>query len=116
MRVVAGVGAGGLDLAPHALHRAAEVAVAGFVLGPARRVDPGLAVERVDASPLSSASAGRPRQVGAGAGLQFGIVDEGDAGFLGLGQVELGGADALDPERREQVADLAQLARHCGSR
>ena len=64
--------------------------------------------------PLSSASAGRPREVGRLARLQIGIVGEGVADLLGLGQAELLGADAGDAERLDQRGDLAQLARIVG--
>jgi hypothetical protein len=73
-------------------------------------VDAGLAVQRVDAEAAVVGERGKAGQVGGGARLELGIVDEAGAGFLGLGQVELGRAEALDPERRDQRADLAQLA------
>ena len=62
------------------------------------------------ARPLSSASAGRPDEVRRLARFQIGIVDERVADFLGLGEAELGGADAGDAERREQLLDFPQLA------
>src|SRR5690349_3689678 len=51
VRVMPAVGTRGLDFVPHAHHRAVEVAVAILVLGPARRVDAGAAVKRIDAEP-----------------------------------------------------------------
>src|SRR5688572_2783631 len=48
MGVVTSFLAGGLDLAPDALHRPAEVAIAGLVLGPAGGENAGQAVQRVD--------------------------------------------------------------------
>src|SRR5688572_11051090 len=47
VRVMPAVGTRCLDFVPNTLHRAIEVAVAILVLGPARRVDAGTAVEGV---------------------------------------------------------------------
>ena len=110
MRVVAGFGTGSLDVAPHALHRPAKVAVAHLVLGPARGEDAGKPVQRIDAEPAVVGERRQPRQVGRFARLQLGIVDERVADLLGLGKAELGGADAVDAERREQFLDFAQFA------
>ena len=77
---------------------------------------PGQAVQRVDRQPAVVGQRGQARQVGRFARLQIGIVDEGVADLLGLGKAELGGADAVDAERREQLLDFAQLAGDCGSR
>ena len=43
-------------------------------------------------------------------GLERSIGLEGFAGLLGLGEAELGGAERLDPVRREQRGDLDHLA------
>src|SRR5688500_17416953 len=51
MRVMAGLGAGYLDVAPYPLHRPAEVAVAHRILGPASGKDSGKAVEGIDRKP-----------------------------------------------------------------
>ena len=116
MRVVTGLGPGRLDLAPDAVHGAAEVAIAALVLGPARRINARPPMKRVDAQAAVVGQRGEPARSAACARLQLGIVDEGVAGLLGLGQVELGRADPLDAVGREQVADLADLARDCGWR
>ena len=111
VRVMSGVGPGRLDLAPHPLHRPAEIALAVTVLGPAGGEDAGVAVERIDRKAAVVGQRREPRQVGSLAGLQLGIVDEGDPGLVGLGKIEFLGADALDPERRQQRPDLTQLTR-----
>ncbi len=92
------------------LHGVAEVAVAGLILGPAGRMNAGLAVQRIDTEAAVVGQGGQAGKVGGGAGLELGVGDKAGAGLLGLGQVEFGGAEALDAERRDQSADFAQLA------
>ena len=78
---------------------------------PARGKDAGLAAQRLDAQSAVVGERGQAGQIGGGARLQLGIGDEGGAGLLGLGQVELGGRDRFDAVGAEQIADLADLAR-----
>ena len=94
MRGGGGVGLGRLDLAPDPLHGPHPVAFAVRVFGPARGVDARSPVQRVDAQAAVVGERGKTAEVGCLARLQFGVVDEGDAGLLGLRQAELLGADA----------------------
>ena len=51
-----------------------------------------------------------PEALAAAARLESGVLVEGRAGLLGLGQAETAGRDAVDAERREQLAELSHLA------
>ena len=77
---------------------------------PAGREDAGPVAERLDAQAAVVGERGQAGKIGGGAGLQIGIVDEGGADLVRLGQVQLGGGDRLDAIGAEQVADLAHLA------
>ncbi len=50
-----------------------------------------------------------PVALGGGVGLDAGILDEGGAGFLGLGQAQLAGGDEIEPERGQQLLEFASL-------
>ena len=116
------LGAERFQLVLDAAHGAAEIALAfdtAWIGGridmridqrPARREDAGPVAERLDAQAAVVGERGEAGKIGGGARLEIGIVHEGDAGLLGLGQVELGGRDRLDPVGAEQVANLAHLA------
>ncbi len=71
---------------------------------------PGCAASASTSSPESSASAGRPAALGRGQRLDLGIGRERGAGLLGLGQAQVGRRDHREPERPDQLADLAHLA------
>src|SRR5208283_4502718 len=97
----------GLELPLDAGHRGGEV------LGPARparRIDPGLAAERLDAEARivgERGLAGRPRR---GLRLDRGVVAKGLSRLLRLDEVQFRGADRLDAVGRKQLPDLAELA------
>ena len=95
-----------LDLAGARLGRDARIGER-----PARREDARPVAERLDAQAAVVGQRGQAGKVGGGARLQIGIVDEGGADLVGLGQVELGRRDRLDAIGAEQVGDLAHLAR-----
>ena len=122
MGVAAGVGAERLELVMDPLHRQVEVALAADLAGaglgrtlrigqrPARGEDARPVAERLDAEAAVVGERRQAAEIGGGARLQIGIVDEGGADLVGLGQIELGRRDRLDAVGAEQFADLAHLA------
>ena len=108
MGVMPGVRAFGLHAIPDFLHGEGEVLVRS---GPARRKQPRIATQRLDAQ---AAIVGQRRQSGQVGGLQclqFRIGNEGRAGFFRFGQVERGGGDRIDTIGAEQRGDFTHLAR-----
>src|SRR5262245_18213538 len=114
MRGWGGIGLGCFDFAPDLRHRALPVAVSDLVFGPARRENARAAVQRVDAEAAIVGKRRKAAQVSGHARLQIGVVGEGIADLLGFGEVEFRRTDACDPERRDQLGDLAQFARIAG--
>jgi hypothetical protein len=68
------------------------------------------ALERVDAQPAVVGQGGQAGEVRRLARLEVGIVGEGRADLLGLGQIELRRGQRLDAVRAEQLGDLAHLS------
>ena len=87
------------DLAPHALHGAVEVSVAGFVFGPAGGEDAGRAAERRHdearvVGDRGEFDRGRPR-------LERGVLPKRGADLVGLREAELARRAEVRDERRE---------------
>ncbi len=107
LRGFGGDGAGGLQAVLDALHGGGEI-LAGP--GPARRIDAGIAVQRIDADARIVGQRRQARGDGGGDRLERGVLGEGAPGLLRLGQAERGGGDDGEIGRRDQRLDLAQLA------
>src|SRR6185436_19375128 len=96
-----------LQQALDSAHRRHEILA---LAGPARRVNAGRAVQRID---HEAGIVGKGRQLrgfGGGDRLDRRIGAKGVAGFLGLSQTQLTRGNRLDAMRREQFPHLGELA------
>ena len=89
------------------VHGEAEILVRS---GPARRMNAGLAAERIDHQTGIVGEGGAAGRLRRGHRLDARIVGEGLAGFLRLGETELAGRLRGDAVGREQLAHFGELA------
>jgi hypothetical protein len=77
---------------------------------PPRGIDPRRAIQRFDLKARIIGERRQARGLGRGARLEDSVLLERNAGFLGLGQVELPRGYGLDIEWRKQLGELLELA------
>ena len=88
-------------------HRGAKILA---LARPSRRIDPGRALERLDAKPGIVGERNHARRARRRFRFQDSVVAEGRPRLLGLIETERARAERLDAVRGEQFLDLAQLA------